>query len=474
MKINVLKKIIIFALLIIFISTSGALCNPGPDSKKKEEIVLTFWNVFDDPSVFKEAIEYYKYDHPNIKINYVEMPYEEYEKESVNAIAAGTGPDIWSIRYDWVDKQYDKLIPMTKGLFNKGKDDTRSDIEIYQSMFPDVVSEENIINDQIYGLPLSVDTLLFYYNKKHFKSIQDELYKSDRYKEAELFVYTPNTWEDFIAMSKILTKKDANGNIIQSGASLGTAKINNAVDILTVLMLQNNTQMTSADRLTATFNLPISRETGEPVYAGTEALKFYTSFSSPEKETYSWNDALGDSVNAFMQGKVSIMINYAYQQQRIAQEAPTLSYGTGPLPQVNGSIQSTDYASYWTETVTNNSEHPKEAWLFIQYLYKNYLSSYQSITKKPSPKRINELEIPETKLRVSSGYNPLKFQIMTAKPYDKGKYPQKVDDTFAKMIDDVTLLHEPFQKAIDTAAATVTNFYQLSQKEPEPTTTTKK
>lgn len=467
-----IKRIIIFILLLVLVTTTGATCS----SKKKngdKQITITIWRTFDDEVVFQKAIESYERSNPNVTINYLKKDYAEYEQESLDALAAGKGPDIWSIKNDWVYKHYDKLVPMPKKLFIKNNKDTRTDLEIYKGFFPDIVVADNVIDDKIYGLPYSVDSLVLYYNKTHFKDIEKELYAAGRKEESRLFRYLPNDWESFLTLSKLLTKKDANGNIILSGAVLGTANISNAVDILSVLMLQNNTQMTSADKLTATFNLPVTRETGTPVYAGTNALNFYTSFADPTKENYMWNDSLGDSLLAFINGKTSMMINYAYQRKRISQEAPNLLYDISPLPQVNGATKSVDYASYWTETVTNNSKNPSAAWNFIKFYYTNYLGDYQSATQKPLPKRINELQVPQTKERVSSGRDPLKFQMMSAAYWYHGKYPDKITTIFQKMIADVVVNKEPLQKSIDAAAASVTELYKLSASNTtQPPTTT--
>jgi len=462
--VNKAKILIASLLLSVLITTTGAGCScTGTDKNKTgEKITLTMWGVFDDESVYKPIIDLYQQLNPNIIVNYVKKDYAEYENETVTALAAGKGPDIWMIRNDWVYQHYDKLKYMPPKLFAKSESDTRSDIQIYENMFPDIVAKDNIINDKIYSIPLSVDTLAVYYNSNQFSKKQQELYSQGKTTEGNLFLYPPNNWDQFLSVAKLLTIKDANGNITRSGAALGTASnIDNCTDILSALMFQNKTNMWSADKLTATFNLPIVKESGEPNYAGTQALNFYTSFADPTKENYMWNDTMPNAVEAFKQGKVSMMITYGSIQKRLAQEAPGLVYKIGPLPQIAGDTSSTDFASYWTYTVTNNSKKPVAAWMFIKYMLEQQ-DQYTSATGRPSSKRISNLSVPPTKQRAVIGGNPFNYQKMTAVYWYKGVYPNKVDNAFYTMIEDVIVNKQPLQKSIDKAAAVVTELYKLS------------
>jgi len=459
------RKITLILLLFIFVMATGANCScSGQKKPSATPINLVMWGVFDDESVYKPIIDQYRQLYPNVTITYVKKSYDEYEKETVDALAGNRGPDIWMIRNDWVYQHQDKLVPMTKGLLQKSTNDPRNDIVIYTDTFPDIAVKDNIINGKILGLPLSIDTLAVYYNKEHFTEVQRDLYAATKNDIAALFNYPPNNWEEFLKMSELLTKKDASGNIVRSGAAIGTAlKTPYATDILVAMMLQNKTEMVSADKLTAMFNLPITKGTGELVYPGTEALKFYTSFSKPGNENYMWNDTMNEAVLAFMEGKTSMMINYAYIRNRLEQEAPNLRYAVGPLPQIAGATESVDYASYYTETVTNNSKNPEAAWQFINYMFNTGLGEYLAATRKPSPKRISVLSVPNTKERATLGGDPLMYQPMTAKYWYKGAYPNKIDNVFFEMINSVITQNEDFQRAIDKAATLTTELYKLTQ-----------
>jgi ABC-type glycerol-3-phosphate transport system substrate-binding protein len=449
----------------IAVLASGCSCGTPGGRGNIPSVKLVMWGVLDDEIVYEQIIKNYKEyvrDTVNIDIEYVKKDFAEYERESLNALAAGKGPDIWMIRNDEVYAHADKLIPMPEGYIKRTKNDNRTDTQVYASLFPQVAVQDNIIDNNIYGIPFSIDTLAVYYNTEHFSRTLNKLYEQNRENEANLFALPPNTWEEFLKMAELLTQRDNQGNITRSGVAMGTAKnVEHAGDILAAMMIQNQAKMTSADLLTATFNLPITKDTGEPSYAGTQALNFYTSFADPSKKNYTYNTNMPNSVDAFIQGRASMMIHYGYIRKRLEQEAPSMRYNIGALPQISGSTSSIDFASYWTNTVTNNSENPEQAWDFIKYIFEQELNTYLSATKKPTSRRTSDFYIPLTKER-NVHSNPFLYQIETAQYWYRGKYPVKVANAFYQMIEDVVINKQPVQKSIDKGASTVTELYKAS------------
>ena len=451
---------LICVVLILFSSSlTGASCFPGqPDQSQQEQITLTMWGLFDDKEVFDPIINNYQSNNTNIKINYIKKDYNEYELISSEALASDEGPDIWAIQNDWMARDYKKIQPMPSGMLTSSSvgNKDKSDMDIYKSTFPDIVYTDNVIDDKIYGMPLSVDTLALYYNTDIFKAKANELYNINKNDEAKLFENPPGDWDTFVKLSKMLTQKNGN-DITVSGAALGTNNnVDKSVDILSALMLQNNTTMVAADKQSAAFNLSRTKESGGVVYPGTNALDFYTSFANPNKETYMWNSSMPDSVTAFMDGKVAMMIHYSYIQKRISQEKPTLNYSIGPLPQIKGTNSPIDYTTYWTETVTKNSKHPKEAWNFIIYCATQSAQTYAAATKRPAPNRVDQASVPQNiEERVTFAGNLFDFQKISAHDWYKGTRPDKVNTIFLDMINNVDK-GQNSQLAIDAAATAVT------------------
>ena len=97
--------VLVLILFIIVLSTGGGA--PGSGQK----IPLTFWGVFDTKNYYDKVIADYKALFPNIGVSYRQFSYEDYEKELVDALAAGTGPDIIMFHHTWLPKHQDKLKP---------------------------------------------------------------------------------------------------------------------------------------------------------------------------------------------------------------------------------------------------------------------------------------------------------------------------------------------------------------------------
>ena len=415
--------------------------------------LLKIWRLFDSEEVMKPIIDDYIADRSDVydlTITYEQKDYQDYVETTTNALAAGQGPDIWMIRNDWIPREYDKLQPLPEKIMTKVQ---------YKKLFPEIVVSDNIIEDQIYGMPWSVDTLALYYNQDIFNQVRDKLEDEGKIAQDDpILEEPPNNWSEFVRAVKLLTQKEGN-EIKRSGVALGTANnIDHSIDILTALMLQNHTQMISDDKLTATFNLAIKKQSGEPVYAGTKALEFYKSFSNPDKEVYTWNENMPNSTTAFIEGKTAMMFHYSYIQKDMFERAPTFNYSIAPLPQIKDSPKAIDYSSYWVETVTNNCNNPEVAWDFINYVRNKKLNDYLKATKRPSPYKIADEDVPIVKERYDNQSKTFSFQLNNAQNWYKGKFPRKIDAIFKNLIENVTIHGQEPQAAIDAAANRTTTW----------------
>ncbi len=439
--------------LVITTIVASALVLTGCGKKQtatssKNKIVLNVWRTFDDDLSFTQAIASYEKAHPEVTINYSKKDIADYETQSLSALAAGTGPDIWSIPNEWMERQRDKLIPMPDG-FTKTNKDQRDNETFYKDTWAAVTVPDNLSDHKIYGIPLYVDTLALYVNPLMWAEAKDAYRKANQTNpqfDDSLFRHPPATWNELLDELPYLTKKDAAGNITQAGIALGTSNnVPFSADILSLLMLQNGTIMTDQSQKSARFNTYQNDSSNKPVYNGTSALTFYTNFAKLGSSAYTWNSDQENALKAFMDGKVAIMVAYEYVAQALYQQTPTLKYDIVPMPQVKGAAV-VNHASYWTETVTNNAKRPEYAWDFVLTIGAQP-SSYLSATKRPPALKLDAQ---------SSSYNVFDTQTRTAQTWPKGKYPEKVKDVLSSMINDVVVKNQPAQAAIDNAATTTT------------------
>jgi multiple sugar transport system substrate-binding protein len=452
-----INKIVAISLLLLFILTAGFGCK-GVDKEVQEAmepITLEYWRVFDGPDAFKEIIENYNKVHPFITIKYKKLRYEEYEEELLNALAEDRGPDMFSIHNTWIKKYENKIeplpeqitmaYPVEKGSIKKSvipELRTKRTINPKQlkDVFVDVVSHDVVFDDnKIYGLPMYVDTLALYYNR-------------DLLNNAGIATI-PKYWNsEFQQSVKKLTKHDNRYGIIQSGVSLGASdNIERYSDILSLLMMQNGAIMLNDNNQVQFHAIPPTME-NDDYNPGLEALRFYTDFSNPTKEVYSWNEDLNSSMEMFISGNLALTFSYSYSLEDIENRAPKLNFSVAKMPQIEGNSMDINFANYWVEVVSKKSDYTEEAWDFIHFATnQEQVTNYLDNTNKPTAIRsvISEQELENPELSIFAN------QTLTAKSWYQGKNPQAMEKIMGDMIDSVVNKESALAEAINLAASKV-------------------
>ena len=360
------NKSIILSVLVLPVFFSGLFAGISPCKEATPTpATLEFWSVFDDSDVFDPLIKQYKEVSPNITINYSKKNIASYEQDLVNALATGRGPDIFSIHNTWLPKHENKLAPALEAIISAKR---------FGELFVDVASQDFISGGKVYALPLTVDTLALFYNKDLFNSAG--------------IATAPQTWTEFNSAVEKLTRRDNKNNILQSGAALGTAKnINRSTDILMALMLQSGAKMINDTHDQAAFDQDVTTQ-GDNFNPGRQALIFYTNFASPGLKVYTWNQYQNYSIDAFVEGKVAMMLSYNYQLPLIKARAAHLEMAMAPLPQISKTSKKVTFANYWAQAVGRSSKNQVEAWKFLAWLASPEISrQYLELTKKPAARR---------------------------------------------------------------------------------------
>lgn len=428
------KKIIILGLLSFFILSAGFGCKKVDKETQAamEPITINYWRVFDDSDAFTEIINKYKTIHPNITINYRKLRYEEYESELLNALAEDRGPDILSIHNTWIRRYQNKLAPMPASItlaypVEKGsiKKEIVPELRTSKTLslrdlkdnFVDVVYGDVVLDDnQIYALPLSVDTLALYYNR--------DLLNNSGITEA------PQYWnKTFQQDVKKLTRQDPIQGIVQAGIAMGGSdNIERFSDILSVLMMQNGSVMMEGKQVL--FNAIPPQSKNSSYNPGLEALRFYIDFSNPGKEVYAWNDDLPNSIAMFTSGKLAMMFGYSYHLPIIKAQAPKLNFSVAKLPQIEGSPLEINFANYWVESVSKKSKNQEAAWDFILFASKaEQVETYLNKTKKPTA-----LRSLVSKQKDDNEISVFAEQVLTAKSWYKGKDANAAESAIGEMI----------------------------------------
>lgn len=419
-------KIFLILLSVLFLA-QGCNLGLGPRPGSGGRVELVWWKPFDDPRIVQPLIEEFNRANPNVRISYVQKNIETYEDELVDALAAGRGPDIFSIHNDWLGKHQDKLVPAPATIIS---------LREFRDSFVQAASSDLVADDKVYALPLAVDVLALYYNKDLLASAG--------------IPRPPASWEELVNLIPRLTVQDNLGNFVKSAVALGTAdNINRAPDILGLLMLQNGTPFYSPGKELATFDQVV--RSGEATSSpGARALEFYTQFASPAKTTYTWNNRSNNSIEAFSSGRVAMILSYSYLKPTLAEKAPFLNYAVAGVPQIDPAGTKVNYANYWAEGVAKQSQHQEAAWQFLKFITKKeVLGRYYEVQKQPS----SRIDILETQL-ADPDIGVFAENALSARSFYKPS-SDAVEQIFVQMINDVILRNIAPQEAVSAGAQKV-------------------
>jgi multiple sugar transport system substrate-binding protein len=425
-------------LLALTLMLVGAGCG-GPSTAEilaSTPVTLTIWRVFDDDETFTDLLSNYRAIHPNVSFEYRELRFDEYEDELIRAFAEGEGPDIFSVHNTWIGA-YESLISPMPDSVTIPYSETRGTIKketVYTLQEEPTISQRSLRNDyvdvvaqdvirdykpssnadtqsRIFGLPLSVDTLALYYNR--------DLLNAAGIPEA------PSTWTEFQSQVEDLTRIGANDEILQTGAAIGSSRnVERAFDIVSILMMQNGTQMAD-ERGRATF----AAET-EAGFLGIEAMRFYTDFANPLKTVYTWNEDQEDSFDAFTSGDVAFFFGYSYHYDLIEDANEKLNFSVTELPQIDGG-KTVNYANYWLETVAKSTEHEDWAWDFVEFAAsEDQVTNYLEAADKPTGLRsLISTQLEDEKLSIFSN------QTLTSESWYTGDDAVVTEEAMLDLID---------------------------------------
>lgn len=339
-------KVKAIALVLAGFTVFGAGCSlklepPGSDNDTPDlpPVELTYWSVFNNSEDIQPVIDAYQELNPNVSIEYKKLEITEYETELVSALAEDRGPDIFSYHMSWRPKYESKLEPIS------------IDDAVLSDFVPVVGDAAVGADSQVYGLPYSVDTLALYYNPKLLSSAG--------------IPTPPTTWEEFDEAVKKLVILDEGRNFLREGGAIGTVNnVNRGIDALLLLMLQNGTEMTNTQNTEATFANSAVQDNGQRYSPGVAALNKYLDYANPTSTTYTWNRDLPIAFDEFKNGKLGMVLNYAYSRERLQGDQ---EIRVAEAPQLSGAPTPINYASFWLEGVAKKSENQLEAWKFILF-----------------------------------------------------------------------------------------------------------
>lgn len=314
---------------------------PGYKSKNNQKgpaVQLSLWGTLPQRSMNNIISEMNQNDGDLYRINYFEKSPSSYEEEIVNALASGKGPDFWIVSQDIALKSKDKLylIPFAAYPERNFLDDFAGASEL-------LIDEKS---ESFLGLPFLIDPVVLFWNKNLFSS--------------EGISRSPRDWDEFTEAAQSLTRKNENGNIIQSGAALGEfSNINNAKDILSMMIMQAGDPIVTRDsygKLKAVLN----EKTATANDPAISSAKFFSGFSNPVRNAYSWNKALALAINAFAKESLAMYFGYASEAEIIKDKNPHLNFDIAETPQLKESKNRLTFGRLYFLAIMKNAPAAKK------------------------------------------------------------------------------------------------------------------
>ena len=336
--------------------------SPGiADPSEPVTISFTSWHTANSP-VFEALRTQFQELHPNITIDFEDVPAEEATDRLTTRIAGGNPPDI-----AFMDQSAVVDFASRNALLELGPYAEQSAavvVEDYVAAFLDAALWE----EKLYGLPMSGETTGLFYRTDLF--------------EAAGIAGPPTTWEEFEAAAQALTNTDERTYGFITFAT-------EAAYYWYPWLWQNGGELLSPDGTQIAFNSD----------AGKEAAEFYVRLADYSPADY-LNSNSYDGRIAFAEGQVAMYVAGAWFAGTMMSEYPDITdlWSAAPLPE---RVRCATTVAGDTLVIPATSQNHDASWKWIEFLSapQNLLLLTQGTPESPTtllPTRTSLLENPDT------------------------------------------------------------------------------
>ncbi|MBB4686813.1 ABC transporter substrate-binding protein [Amycolatopsis jiangsuensis] len=307
-------------------------------------VTLKFWTHTHPPMIKlnQTLIAEYERQHPNVRIEYQQVPNDEFDTKMLTSMSNGTGPDVLNLddttlRGEYLPKRL--LAPIDYGALGTGSAD-----ELKARYLPRTLDGASADNE-LYGLPSEFNATAFAVNTQHF---------ADAGLDPDA---PPKTWQDVAADARKLS-----GAGHTQAFSFLYLHSGWYTQQLQTLLNETGGTITDPGHQKATVTSPQAQA----------ALKIWTDLATGAGRAADPNRTSREATSPFSDlatGRQSMAIVYPWAMEQIRESNPDTfaKLKLVPLPQVNPAKPVNRwYGYYWG--VSRASEHQQQAWQFIAYL----------------------------------------------------------------------------------------------------------
>ncbi|HEX2915382.1 MAG TPA: ABC transporter substrate-binding protein [Chloroflexia bacterium] len=306
---------------------AGSSSQTNPNANPNA-VTLTFWGDWsgEGEKQFNTMVDAFNKTHKDIQVKYVVT--EDMITKFLTAATSGDSPDImfWD---RWRTALY-----APKGVL-RPIDDLMKQDNINASDYYQEAIKEMTWNNQIYGLPLTVDARGLFYNKKLL---------------SDAGINPPTTWDELEQAAKKLT--------VWNGSKLERAGFSmQDVGLFNMYLQQAGGQMVTDDGSKTAFNSP----------QGQTVLNYWDKLLNQDKVyQVGFEDGLGKDQDAFVTGKVAMLYTGPWMISTYKKYGKDLDFGIVPPPAgPNGNRG--DVMGGFSLVIPKAAKHQKEAWEFEKW-----------------------------------------------------------------------------------------------------------
>lgn len=321
---------IVISILLLTVIWSGC----SREGKTPGRITLT-WSMWALPShlpAFHSAQKEFERLNPHIRINFINIPWNQYNSKLITMAAAKAAPDVM-----WIDRIWAAEL-MTRGAFADLAPLMKADAEFDLSRFTPGINDYFRDGDSLYALMSHYSVLLVIYNRDLF----DEAgvpYPHDNW-----------TWEDArqaaVAISQDLT---GNGIMDRFGCVLPVAEY----ATLSSFVWQNGGDIWSTEEGKG-INGPEARE----------AIQFFLELTDLKAQPSPSQMLTAEIGDLFKSGRLGFMLTWPSGIREYVRDV-TFQWDVAQLPMRKTRAT---YGGGPAYAISAHSKHPQEAWEFMKFL----------------------------------------------------------------------------------------------------------
>lgn len=346
MPIHRLSRVFGALLVVGLLAALLSACAP----QERQEINFVFMRTSDNTEPYwQEVIAAFEAENPNIKVNLFIFKWEEGQQRIQEMIDQGNPPTLARVATRWIP-QYEAA-----GLLEPVDEYISSDFR--SQFFPLLIDEGSQYEGRTFGLPITVSSRAFYYNKELFEEagISEPPTNWDELKEDAKAIHAlgPDTYGFGIQ-----------GKDIETSTYFYYFLWGNGGDILT----------TDGTR---------------PAFNGAEGLEAVTFLTDMINEGLTQpnptTSSRADLETMFVEGNLGMVITGPWLARRLDNDYPDLEYGLATIPY---QTTPTTLAAQDTLILFKQAQNKDAAWKFIEFLYADEYRLDYALTEGVLPEKV--------------------------------------------------------------------------------------